>query len=146
MVTFFTFFVFQHNPYLKKMSIFSEKMKIFEYSSIFQSFCVKQNKFKGYIWVAIHIVFKTQFSAFLSYLPLFISQQSCRKFSENREFFSVFSQVFLLWSFNKSDLSVLIRLLFVMFSWFHSFPLIIRHNRYILNIAKFLHFCWILLI
>ena len=39
--------------------------------------------------------------------------------------------------------------MFVVFSWLHFLHLIILHNRYILNMAKFsevLHFCWILLI
>ena len=61
------FFVFQDNPYLEKMRHFSDKkMKNFDYWSIFHSFSVTNNKFKGFIWVAVHCVYKAQFSAFSS--------------------------------------------------------------------------------
>ena len=42
-------FLFRHNSYLKTRQNFSKKMKIFEYSSIYQSFCVRNNIPKGLI-------------------------------------------------------------------------------------------------
>ena len=84
------FLCFWHNRYLK-IREFQWKTKILEFLSIFQSFWVRNNISKGYIMVIFHSVSKIQLSAFLSVLPLSISQQNCRKFSEKMKIFNFWS-------------------------------------------------------
>ena len=134
---------------ISKIREFQWKTKVFECLSIFLSFCVRNNISKGFIWVAFHTVSKVQFSAFLSYFPLSLSQQNCREFSENQEFFRFLFKFPLLWSWNKSYIIVLIWQLLVVLLWFHIVHFIYRHSWYILNLANFteiLRFCWILII
>ena len=63
-------------------------VKPFQFKSNFLSSCAN-NRFQGTVWVVFHGISKALFSAYLSYLPLSISQQNCRKFSEKSGIFSV---------------------------------------------------------
>ena len=79
------------------MRTFREKNRKFSNISQFlKSFCVRNIKCKGFIWVAFHSVSMAQFSAFLSFLPLSISQQNCRKFSEKSGIFRFCQILFAL--------------------------------------------------
>ena len=101
------FSCFAMNHISEKGEVSLKKVKIFDFQPIIQSFFLMNYIFKGFIWVDFHSVSKAQFSAFLSYLPLSIFQQICRKFGELSGIFSVLS-IYLLWSQIKSYLSVLI--------------------------------------
>ena len=76
------FFIFRHNRYLEKVEISVKKLKIFEYQPVFESFCFRNNIFKGFIWVVFHSFSKAQFCVSPFYSPLSISEQICRKFGE----------------------------------------------------------------
>ena len=107
-------------------------MIIFEYQSIFQSFCVRNVKFKGFIWVFFHSLPKAQLSAFLSVLPSSISQQICRKFSEKMKILFFVPIIFAFMLNKNRHLNLLIRQLLLLLPGlivFHFF--IFRHNGYL---------------
>ena len=82
-------FGFPQSSCLKSLrNIGEKKWKFSNISHFFQSFCVFGNNIsKAFIWVAFHSVSKAHSSASLSYLPLSISQQNCRKNSVKIETF-----------------------------------------------------------
>ena len=114
----FAFFMFRHNWYLKKGEISMKKVKIFECWPIFQSFCVRSNILKGFIWVVFHSVSKAQFSSFL-FVCNYLYLTNLSKIQWKMRNIFGFNKFYLLWSLIKSYLSVLIWRLFVVFSLFN---------------------------
>ena len=64
-IQFINYFLFLTIGIFKNSRIFGEKIKPFEFKSNFLSSFVRNNRFKGTVWVAFHGVSKGLFSAFL---------------------------------------------------------------------------------
>ena len=71
---------------------FSEKMKIFEFQSIFLSFCVRDNRYPKELLEQLLIEFPRLVFCISLFFPLSISLENQPNISENKEFYG-----FILW-------------------------------------------------
>ena len=105
---------------------------------MFQSFCVRNNISRRFIWKIFHFNSKIQLSAFLSVFPLSIFQQNCRHFSEKMKIFN-FGQIFFPFMLNEnSQLMLLFRHFLVLLPRLCVLIFfMLRHNRYLKKRRKF---------